>query len=74
MNKLPVGQTISDAYGFTFSQLGTIIGLIWFPMVVSTLLNFLPQLASYGGASAAANALSDPMAGETFAHVQARKG
>jgi len=45
MNKLPVGQTIIDAYGFTFTQLGTIIGLIWFPMVVSTLLNFLPQLA-----------------------------
>ena len=45
MNKLPVGKTISDAYGFTFSHLGTIIGLIWFPMVVSTLLNFLPELA-----------------------------
>jgi hypothetical protein len=55
MNKLPVGQTISDAYGFTFSQLGTIIGLIWFPMVVSTLLNFLPQLAAgYGDATTAA--------------------
>lgn len=45
MNKLPVGKTISDAYGFTFSHLGTIIGLIWFPMVISTLLNFLPELA-----------------------------
>jgi hypothetical protein len=45
MNKLPVGKTISDAYGFTFSHLGTIIGLIWFPMVLSTLLNFLPELA-----------------------------
>ena len=57
MNKLPVGQTISDAYGFTFTQLGTIIGLIWFPMVVSTLLNFLPQLAAgYGDASAAQGA------------------
>jgi len=45
MNKLPVGRTIIDAYGFTFTQLGTIIGLIWFPMVLSTLLNFLPELA-----------------------------
>src|SRR5580698_9496346 len=54
MNKLPVARTVLDAYGFTFAQLGTIIGLIWFPTVVSTLLNFLPQLASYGGASAAA--------------------
>jgi hypothetical protein len=45
MNKLPVGKTIIDAYGFTFAQLGTIIGLIWFPMVISTLLSFLPELA-----------------------------
>lgn len=50
MNKLPVGQTIIDAYGFTFTQLGTIIGLIWFPTVLSTLLSFLPQLAA-GNAS-----------------------
>src|SRR5271156_2240445 len=55
MNKLPVGQTITDAYGFTFTQLGTIIGLIWFPMVVSTLLNFLPQLADGYAAGAAAS-------------------
>jgi hypothetical protein len=49
MNKLPVAKTVTDAYGFTFTHLGTIIGLIWFPMVVSTLLNFLPQLADgYG--------------------------
>ncbi|HUO94214.1 MAG TPA: hypothetical protein VMU22_14915 [Rhizomicrobium sp.] len=52
MNRLPVGRTILDAYGFTFAQLGTIIGLIWFPMVLSTLLNFLPELADgYAGAS-----------------------
>jgi hypothetical protein len=55
MNKLPVARTVLDAYGFTFAQLGTIIGLIWFPTVVSTLLNFLPQLASgFGGANGAA--------------------
>lgn len=49
MNKLPVGKTIIDAYGFTFGHLGAIIGLIWFPMVISTLLNFLPMLAgNYG--------------------------
>lgn len=44
-NKLPVGRTIIDAYGFTFGQLGTTIGLIWFPMVLSTLLSFLPEVA-----------------------------
>ena len=57
MNKLPVGQTIIDAYGFTFTQLGTIIGLIWFPMVVSTLLNFLPQLAGGAGEASGAGAV-----------------
>ena len=56
MNKLPVGQTIIDAYGFTFTQLGTIIGLIWFPTVVSTLLSFLPQFA---GAYASAETATD---------------
>lgn len=55
MNKLPVAKTVLDAYGFTFSQLGTIIGLIWFPMVISSLLNFLPQLAESAGAGAAAS-------------------
>lgn len=45
MNKLPVVRTIRDAYGFTFTHLGTIIGLIWIPMVVMTLLSFLPALA-----------------------------
>jgi len=63
MNKLPVGQTITDAYGFTFTQLGTIIGLIWFPTVVSTLLSFLPQFA---GAYASAEAASDA---DTFARL-----
>lgn len=52
MNKLPVGRTVSDSYRFTLSNLGAIIGLIWFPMVVSTLLNFLPILAGdYGDTS-----------------------
>ena len=42
MNKLPVGETIGFAYRFTFGQLGTIIGLIWAPMVVIAVLRFLP--------------------------------
>lgn len=51
MNKLPVGKVVLGAYGFTFGHLGTIIGLIWFPVVVSTLLEFLSQVASSGGAA-----------------------
>jgi hypothetical protein len=42
MNKLPVGETTRFAYQFTFGQLGTIIGLIWVPMVAFAVINFLP--------------------------------
>jgi hypothetical protein len=42
MNKLPVGESIGFAYRFTFGQLGAIIGLIWMPMVVIAVLQFLP--------------------------------
>jgi hypothetical protein len=42
MSKLPVGESIGFAYRFAFGQLGTIIGLIWIPMVVIAVLQFLP--------------------------------
>jgi hypothetical protein len=42
MNKLPVGETTRFAYAFTIGQLGTIIGLIWLPMVAIAVLQFLP--------------------------------
>lgn len=42
MNKLPVGETTRFAYQFTFGHLGTIIGLIWVPMVAIAILQFLP--------------------------------
>lgn len=42
MNRLPVGETTRFAYQFTFGQLGTIIGLIWIPMVAIAVLQFLP--------------------------------
>ncbi len=40
MNKIPVMQTIRYAYAFTFGHLGTIIGLIWIPMVLVTAIGF----------------------------------
>ncbi|MGB8365045.1 MAG: hypothetical protein ACLQUZ_16910 [Rhizomicrobium sp.] len=49
MNKLPVGKTVLGAYGFTFAHLGTIIGLIWAPLVASTLLSILPEIATNSG-------------------------
>jgi hypothetical protein len=42
MNKLPVGETVRFAYGFTLRELGTIIGLIWVPMVALAVISFLP--------------------------------
>jgi len=42
MNKVPVGKTIVEAYGFTFGHLGTIIGLTWLPLVAMAVLQFLP--------------------------------
>jgi hypothetical protein len=40
MNKIPVFRTIGRAYGFTFGNLGTIIGLIWLPMLVLVSLQY----------------------------------
>ena len=51
MRKLPVGDAIRFAYGFTLGQLGTIIGLIWAPMVAIAVLNFLPYALGYTHAS-----------------------
>ncbi|HEY1836666.1 MAG TPA: hypothetical protein VGG36_03355 [Rhizomicrobium sp.] len=57
MNKLPVGKTISSAYAFTFSQLGSIIGLAWISLVAIGILQFLPYAA--GAATVAANPLQE---------------
>jgi hypothetical protein len=36
MNKIPVIQTIKESYRFTFGGLGTVIGLIWLPIILLT--------------------------------------
>jgi hypothetical protein len=43
VNKIPVGDTIAHAYKFTLENLGAIIGLIWLPMVISTVGAFFVQ-------------------------------
>lgn len=40
MRHVPVVATIRDAYVFTATHLGGIIGLIWIPMVLATILGF----------------------------------
>jgi hypothetical protein len=49
MNKIPVGETVRFAFRFTFSQIGTIIGLIWLPMVGIAFLEFLPYALNGAG-------------------------
>jgi hypothetical protein len=55
MKKIPIVQTIKAAYGFVFTHLGTIIGLIWVPMVLVTVLGFFVEQRYY---AAAADALA----------------
>jgi hypothetical protein len=40
MRRIPVIATIRDAYVFTAAHLGGIIGLIWVPMVLATVMGF----------------------------------
>lgn len=40
MRRVPVAATIRDAYGFAFAHLGGIIGLIWVPMLLLTVMGF----------------------------------
>ena len=49
MKTLSVGLAIRFAFGFAFGQLGTIIGLIWAPMVAIAVLTFLPHVLGGSG-------------------------
>ena len=40
MRRLPVLAVLREAYAFTFTHLGAIIGLIWLPMVLATVGGF----------------------------------
>ena len=43
MKKIPVLETIKAAYVFVFTHLGSIIGLIWVPMVLITVAAFFVE-------------------------------
>ena len=58
MKKIPVLATIREAYEFTFSHLGAIIGLIWLPMILITVIGFFVLqrfFDAYAGALASGN-------------------
>jgi len=56
VRQVPVVATIREAWLFTFSHLGNIIGLIWIPMVMITVAQFFTFLRYY-------NAMIDYLAG-----------
>jgi hypothetical protein len=42
MTRISVAGAIRFAYGFAFEQIGAIIGLVWLPLVLVAILQFLP--------------------------------
>ena len=40
MHKIPVGQTIALAYRFLFTEIGTILGICWFPALLSSIASY----------------------------------
>jgi hypothetical protein len=47
MTKIPVGQVVRQAYAFAFTEIGTVIGLIWIPAAVQAAANFFILRAYY---------------------------
>ena len=65
MSKIPVGQTISQTYGFSFGRYLPIMGAIWLPIVllgVFVYFIFLPDMANFPAImqQAAQHATQDP--------------
>lgn len=44
MHRIPIGQTIVQAYRFLFTEIGTIIGICWFPAVLSSLASYFTAI------------------------------
>jgi hypothetical protein len=53
MNKIPVTQTVAEAYRFTFGGLGKVIGLIWLPIVILTVGGYFTLVPYFSGMAAA---------------------
>jgi len=61
MSKLPVGRTVSSAYVFTFGHIGSVIGLIWLPLLIYYvgrffIVNYAETIAASGDPSSAGRA------------------
>ena len=70
MTRIPVAETIRFAYSFAFGQIGAIIGLVWLPLLIAALLQFLPYAigtAYPSGTSDAAGAAGAALLNLAFA-------
>lgn len=56
MKKIPVLDSIRYAYAFTFGHLGTIIGLIWLPMLILAVAGYFVMSYYYASVPAALSA------------------
>jgi hypothetical protein len=52
MTKIPVGKTIAYAYGFTFGNFLTVLGLSWAPLAVMAVIAFFALPAYFNGMAA----------------------
>ena len=62
MKKIPVIPTIQGAYQFLFVHLGAILGFIWVPMVLLTVVGFFVEQRYYASAA-------DALASNNFARL-----
>src|SRR5215510_9262610 len=49
MTKIPVGKTIAYAYGFTFGNFLTVLGLSWVPLVIMSVVAYFTIPAYFEG-------------------------
>jgi len=53
MAKIPVGKTIAYAYGFTFGNFLTVLGLSWVPLVLTAVVAYVTLPTYFAGMQAA---------------------
>lgn len=63
MDKLPIGDAVRFAYRFTFGQIGTIIGLIWIPMLIIVVGSYFTVQPYYGAMAVSARTGAAPAGG-----------
>ncbi len=71
MKKIPVRDSIVYGYSFTFGHLGTIIGLIWLPMVIVAVAGYFVMSGFYGSVPDAVSAGNPAAVGQSYLLVTA---